>query len=116
MIRPSDEGTERLRAFAERRLTREEFEAYVGAPISDAERAATLELVDWFCRRYPTPAARPAYVRRAYRSRLSGLWRQKPWPDRKAYCECLPLIPPRGFIHFRDGSKSFGPSNRAGLP
>lgn len=67
MNRPTDEGRERLRAFAERRLSPEEFEAYVRAPISDAERSATLELVAWFCRRYPTAGERLAYVRRAYR-------------------------------------------------
>ncbi len=68
MSKPFDGGErERLRAVAERRLSPQEFEAYVAAPISDAERAATLELVDWFCRRYKTPAERLAYARRAYR-------------------------------------------------
>jgi len=55
----------------ERPLSSEEFSAYVGAPISDEERQATLELVEWFCRRYPTAAERLAYVRRAY-ARWSG--------------------------------------------
>jgi hypothetical protein len=56
-----------LRAFAERRLSREEFEAYVRAPVTDFEREQRQELIDWFRRRYPTPAERLAYVRRAYR-------------------------------------------------
>jgi hypothetical protein len=65
----------RLRAEAERRLTAEELEAYVGAPMAPGEIEAIRELSDWFCRRYPTPEARLQYVRKAYarsRRRLAG--------------------------------------------
>ena len=55
-----------LRVLAERRLSHEELEAYVRAPMSDDERAEILAGIDWFCRRYPTPAERLAYARRAY--------------------------------------------------
>jgi hypothetical protein len=55
-----------LRAFADRSLSREEFDAYVGAPMSEDERERIDELIDWFTRRYPTPEARLAYARRAY--------------------------------------------------
>ena len=40
--------------------------AHSGA-LSEAERQETLSLIRWFRRRYPTPAERLAYVRRAYR-------------------------------------------------
>ena len=58
---------EEVRRIAERRLTAEEFQALLAVPIDAEERARTLELIDWFCRRYPTGAERLAYVRRAYR-------------------------------------------------
>jgi hypothetical protein len=58
---------EEIRRLSERRLSAEEFEAMEAVPIDAEERARTLELVDWFCRRYPTGAERLAYVRRAYR-------------------------------------------------
>jgi hypothetical protein len=61
---------------ADRQLTLEEFRAYERAPMSTSERDGTLALVEWFCRRYPTPAERLAYVRRTYarwrRSRPPG--------------------------------------------
>lgn len=47
-------------------LTEEEARRYLDHPVSDAERDEVLALVRWFCRRYPTPAERLAYVRRAY--------------------------------------------------
>jgi hypothetical protein len=43
-----------------------EARAYLDAPISEAEREEVLALIRWFQRRYPTPAERLAYVRRAY--------------------------------------------------
>jgi hypothetical protein len=43
-----------------------EARAYLEAPITQAERDDVLALVRWFERRYPTPAERLAYVRRAY--------------------------------------------------
>ena len=49
-----------------RELTADEARAYRDHPITDAEREEVLALVRWFTRRYPTPAARLAYARRAY--------------------------------------------------
>lgn len=56
-----------LRADSERQLSVEEFNAWVNAPMSDAEREEIDSLIDWFTRRYPTPAARLEYARRASR-------------------------------------------------
>ncbi len=64
---PSEDAIRRARAYAERRLSREERAASEAVPITDAERDEVLALVRWFRRRYPTPAARFAYVRRAYK-------------------------------------------------
>jgi hypothetical protein len=58
---------ELIRTTAERRLTAEEVAAALSVPITEDEAVRVLELVDWFCRRYPTPTDRLAYVRRAYR-------------------------------------------------
>jgi len=55
-----------LASFSNRELDPDEVRAYLEAPISDAERNEVLALVAWFRRRYPTPAERLAYVRRAY--------------------------------------------------
>lgn len=55
-----------LASFHERVLGPAEARAYLEAPISQAERDDVLALVRWFRRRYPTPAERLAYVRRAY--------------------------------------------------
>lgn len=55
-----------LGSFHDRVLTPTEAGAYLDAPISEAERDEVLALVRWFRRRYPTPAERLAYVRRAY--------------------------------------------------
>jgi len=49
-----------------RELPREEAERWVNAPWAEGEREEVLSLVAWFCRRYPTPLERLAYVRRAY--------------------------------------------------
>ena len=57
---------ERIAAFAERSVTLAEAEAYLAAPIDEAERDALLDLVRWFTMRYPTPLERLAYVRRAF--------------------------------------------------
>jgi hypothetical protein len=56
-----------VRAEADRTVTVHEAEAYLAAPVTDAERAEVLAQVRWFRRRYPTGAERLAYVRRAYR-------------------------------------------------
>lgn len=55
-----------LHAMSERRLSAEEFDAYVRAPMSDDERAEILAQIAWFMRRYPTPAERLAAARRSY--------------------------------------------------
>jgi len=56
----------RIRAIAERQLSPEEFDAAWRVPIGGAERQDILSLIAWFTRRYPTPAERLVYVRRAY--------------------------------------------------
>lgn len=55
-----------LRSFHNRTLGPAEARAYLDAPITQTERDEVLALVRWFRRRYPTPAERLAYVRRAY--------------------------------------------------
>jgi hypothetical protein len=70
---PDPEAVARVRALAERRLSAEEFEAYVRAPMSDAEREAILESIAWFMRRYPTPGERLAAARRAYAQWAKGM-------------------------------------------
>ena len=55
-----------LRLEAERTLSPDETREYLTAPVSELEREAVLELVEWFRCRYPTPLARPAYARKAY--------------------------------------------------
>ncbi len=74
MTPPDSETIARIRNLAERELSLEEWRAALTVPISEEEEAETLSLVRWFCRRYPTPADRLAYVRRAYRrwTRASG--------------------------------------------
>lgn len=67
VVRPADAATRaRLRALHDEPLSREEFLARLAIPVSDEERRETLELVRWFCRRYPTPGERLAWARRAY--------------------------------------------------
>jgi hypothetical protein len=68
-VRPED--IERVKALAARRLTREEWDAYVGQPVTVEEQDQIRGLLAWFARRYPTPADRLRYARRAYR-RWSG--------------------------------------------
>ena len=63
---PSRPLAARLREECERTLSADEVHAYLAVPISDRERDDTLSLVRWFRRRYPDPADRLAYVRRAY--------------------------------------------------
>jgi hypothetical protein len=65
--RPTPELLGRIRALSERRLSPEEVRAALLVPIGAEEREGILLLVEWFRRRYPTPANRLAYVRRAYR-------------------------------------------------
>ena len=56
-----------------RRLSAEEFDAYVHAPMTEAERLAILESVAWFTKRYPTPAERLAAARHAYKQWAQGM-------------------------------------------
>ena len=50
---------------AARRLSPEEFESYVEAPVSEWERENARALITWFTTRYKTPLERLAYARRA---------------------------------------------------
>jgi len=56
----------RLAQAANRTVSLDDARAYLDAPITDVERDEVLALVRWFTHRYPTPAERLAYVRRAY--------------------------------------------------
>ena len=64
---PTRDALVRVRAIAERTLSPEEFRAALAVPLTDSELDETRSLIRWFRRRYPTPADRLAYVRRAYR-------------------------------------------------
>ena len=70
---PSAAALRRVRELAERRLSAEEFDAYVHAPISDSERDEILSSIAWFMKRYPTPAERLAAARRAYQQWARGM-------------------------------------------
>jgi hypothetical protein len=61
---PSEEALQTVAALAERKLTAEEWDAYVNAPWTEDELRETRELIAWFNRRYPTAAARLAYARK----------------------------------------------------
>ena len=50
---------------ASRRLSPEEFQSYVEAPVSEWERENAGALITWFTNRYKTPLERLAYARRA---------------------------------------------------
>jgi len=65
-VPPTPDVVDAIRAISERRLSPEEFDAYVDAPMSDDERKGINELIDWFCRRYPRPLDRLISARRAY--------------------------------------------------
>jgi hypothetical protein len=73
MQAPSNEALKRIRAIAERQLSAEELDAYVHAPMSEAERQEILDSVAWFRRRYPTAGDRLAAARRAYKQWASGM-------------------------------------------
>jgi hypothetical protein len=64
---PGPEARARLRALAERQLGPDEIRAALAQPLGTAEEDESRFLIRWFRRRYPTPAARLAYARRAYR-------------------------------------------------
>jgi len=67
VVVPDGETRRRVRQMAERQLSREEFDAYVNAPMSDDERTEIRSLIAWFCKRYPTPLERLRAARRFYR-------------------------------------------------
>lgn len=75
--RPDRESLARIRALTERRLSVDEARAALAVPLGAAEEEEARALIRWFRRRYPTPAARLAYARRAYRRWAAGL----PRPD-----------------------------------
>jgi len=64
---PTPETLTRVRALADRVLDAEEFRRLLAVPIGEAEEEEARSLIRWFRRRYPTPAERLAYCRRAYR-------------------------------------------------
>jgi hypothetical protein len=64
---PGPDALARVSALSERRLSSEEVRAALAVPLGDAEEADSRSLIRWFRRRYPTPAARLDYARRAYR-------------------------------------------------
>jgi hypothetical protein len=67
-VAPPDPGARaRVRALSERQLSPEEVRAALAVPIGEAEEEESRSLIRWFRRRYPTPADRLAYARRAYR-------------------------------------------------
>lgn len=57
----------RVLELIDRRVTLAELRAASDTPLTPAEREEIVSLARWFCRRYPTPAERLAYVRQAYR-------------------------------------------------
>jgi hypothetical protein len=52
--------------FDEAELSVDEFTRRIQAPLTEEEKEATLELVRWFTRRYPTAKERLCYARRAF--------------------------------------------------
>jgi hypothetical protein len=62
----TEETRDRIRRLVDRQVSATELREALEAPMSDAEREEILVLKRWFTRRYPTGAARLAYVRRAY--------------------------------------------------
>jgi hypothetical protein len=69
---PSAEALARVRALSERRLSPEEVREALTVPLSPAEEEESRSLIRWFRLRYPTPAERLAYARRAYRRWAAG--------------------------------------------
>ncbi len=67
-VPPSADDVRAVRAVADRELSADEVRAALAVPISDDERAEILSLIEWFTRRYPTPAARLAWSRRQHRA------------------------------------------------
>lgn len=70
---PSPEALARVRALSERVLDADEFRRLLAVPIGEAEEEEARSLIRWFRRRYPTPAERLAYCRRAYQRWVRSL-------------------------------------------
>ena len=70
---PRAETLARIVALTERRLSADEALAALAIPLGKAEEEESRSLIRWFRERYPTPAARLAYARRAYRRWASEL-------------------------------------------
>jgi hypothetical protein len=66
LVPPTPEDAQKIRDEAERPLTEAEIRAYDAIPLGPEELADNISLIEWFCRRYPTPEARLRYARRAY--------------------------------------------------
>ena len=64
---PDAEALARIKELSERVLTPDEIRDALAIPLSEAEEEESRSLIRWFRRRYPTPAERLAYARRAYR-------------------------------------------------
>jgi hypothetical protein len=64
---PDPAALARVHALAERQLSPEEVRAALAMPLGELEEEESRALIRWFRRRYPTPAERLAYLRRAYR-------------------------------------------------
>ena len=78
VLTPGPETVARIRAVAARQLTPEEVRLALAAPLGELELEESRSLIRWFRRRYPTPAARLAYARRAYRR-----WQTAAPPDER---------------------------------
>jgi hypothetical protein len=70
-----------VRALSERQLGPEEVRAALAVPLGEAEEEESRSLIRWFRRRYPTPADRLAYARRAYRRWMGAQTRATTHPD-----------------------------------
>jgi hypothetical protein len=67
VLAPTADALARVRALSERVLSPEEVRTALAVPLGAAEEEEARSLIRWFRRRYPTPAERLAYARRAYR-------------------------------------------------
>lgn len=65
-----------IRALAEAPLPLETLRERWARELPPDELSENLELIDWFCRRYPTPEARLRYARRAYRRWAASMPRE----------------------------------------
>ena len=67
LARPDPEALRRVSALADRQLSPDEVRTALAVPLGGAEEEESRSLIRGFRRRYPTPADRLAYARRAYR-------------------------------------------------